>query len=74
MGQKVNPIGFRTGISRDWMSVWYADRSSFAENAVEDKKIRDYLRKRLARAGLKSIRIEGSISSMTVILTVSRPG
>ncbi len=51
MGQKVSPIGIRLGITRDWMSKWYADSGQFAEYVRTDIKIREYLKKKLADAG-----------------------
>ena len=52
MGQKVNPHGMRVGIIKDWDSRWYADKNGFADNLVEDHKIRVYLKKRLYAAGI----------------------
>jgi small subunit ribosomal protein S3 len=49
MGQKVQPIGFRTGITRGWMSTWYAPKSSYGDFLVEDQKIRIYVDKRFNR-------------------------
>ena len=45
MGQKVNPIGFRTGVVRGWQSRWYASKQEFASLLLEDKKIRDFIKK-----------------------------
>ena len=50
MGQKVNPYGFRLGITTDWKSRWIADKKEYTEFLIEDWKIRDYLRKQLERA------------------------
>ena len=50
MGQKVNPYGFRLGITTDWKSRWFADRQEYADNVVEDWKIRDYLLNELPHA------------------------
>ena len=57
MGQKVNPIGLRVGIIRDWESKWYADRD-FAKKLLEDVKIRKTIKKQLYSAGISSIEIE----------------
>ena len=51
MGQKVNPHGLRVGVIKDWDSRWYAE-DSFADNLVEDDKIRKYVKKRLYNAGI----------------------
>ena len=48
MGQKVNPYGFRLGITTDWKSRWFADREEYADFVIEDWKIRDYLMTRAA--------------------------
>ena len=52
MGQKVNPYGFRLGITTDWKSRWIADKKEYREFLIEDWKIRDYLRKQLERAAV----------------------
>ena len=54
MGQKVNPHGLRVGVIKNWDSVWYADGKDFADNLVEDNKIRNYLKKRLYDSGRRS--------------------
>lgn len=74
MGQKTNPVGFRTGISENWSSRWFAKGKDYARLVLEDKKLRDFLQKRLAGAGLHKIEIERSIASLKIILYVSRPG
>ena len=51
MGQKVNPYGFRLGITTDWKSRWIAGKKEYREQLIEDWRIRDYLRKQLERAG-----------------------
>ena len=54
MGQKVNPHGMRVGVIKDWDSRWYAE-ADFADNLIEDHKIRTYLKKRLYSAGVSKI-------------------
>ena len=56
MGQKVNPHGLRVGVIKDWDSRWYAE-ADFADNLVEDYKIRTFLKKRLYSAGVSKIEI-----------------
>lgn len=73
MGQKVNPIGLRLGITRNAYSNWYSD-DKFAEYLQEDQLIRDYLNKRIGHAGLASIYIERTASKVTVTVNASRPG
>ena len=58
MGQKVNPHGFRVGVIKDWDSRWFANKKDFAENLVEDYKIREMLKKKLYAAGVPKIEIE----------------
>ena len=74
MGQKVHPTGFRLGISTDWTSKWYADNSEFAEFLGEDMKIRDYLRKKLAQAGVSRIQISRPAKAIAVTIHAARPG
>jgi len=58
MGQKVNPIGFRLGIVKEWTSKWYADSKDYADLLNNDIEIRDYLRKRLSQASVSRIQID----------------
>ncbi len=73
MGQKVNPHGLRVGIINDWDSRWYAE-SDFADNLVEDYKIRTYLKKRLYSAGVSKIEIERASDRLKIIIFTSKPG
>src|SRR5262249_47670417 len=71
MGQKVRPTGFRTGIMVDWQSHWYASKADFAELLVEDKKIRDYIKRRFSgkgRPGISKIRIERTREKVPVFI------
>lgn len=81
MGQKVNPIGFRTGVMLGWKSRWYANKKQFAELLLEDQKIRDFIRKnpdktydRFRNAGIDRIEIERTRDEVKVVLYVARPG
>jgi small subunit ribosomal protein S3 len=74
MGQKVNPIGFRTGIMLDWKSRWYASKKDFAELLMEDKKIRDYVTKKYKFAGIPKVEIERTRDEVRVVLHAARPG
>ena len=78
MGQKVNPIGFRVGITEDWRSRWYAPKPAFGEFLVEDQKIRQYIDQRLNRqppyAGVSRADIERTRNEVKVILHTPRPG
>ena len=58
MGQKVSPHGLRVGVIQDWDSKWYADKNNFSDFLIEDKKIREYVKKKLYMAGISRILIE----------------
>jgi small subunit ribosomal protein S3 len=73
MGQKVNPIGLRLGIIRTWDSRWYAD-SNYAELLHEDLKIRKFLFKRLAQAGVSKVIIERPAKKARITVHTARPG
>ena len=74
MGQKVNPNGFRVGVIRDWNTRWYASKKDFANYLVEDKKIRDHVKKKYFAAGISRIEIERAANKITVNIHTSRPG
>lgn len=74
MGQKIHPLGFRIGISKDWSSRWFADMKSYSIYLLEDQKIREFLKKKFDAAGLKSIEIERSVNEINIIVKVSKPG
>lgn len=74
MGQKVHPTGFRLGITFDWKSRWYTNPSDYSNKVLEDYKLRKYLKKKLANAGLVEIGIERSVKKIKIIISVSRPG
>ncbi len=74
MGQKVNPIGFRTGIMMGWKSRWYASKKEFSKLLLEDQKIRAYVNKKYKFAGIPKIEIERTRDEVKVILHAARPG
>ena len=74
MGQKVNPHGMRVGVIKDWDSRWFASNEKVGDLIVEDKKIRDYLKKELYNAQVPKIEIERSNDKITVYLHCARPG
>ena len=74
MGQKVHPIGYRLGISKDWSSTWYADSQSYADNLIQDLKIRDYLKKKLSSASVSRIEIKRPAKSARITIHTARPG
>ncbi|CAI3923246.1 Ribosomal protein S3 (RpsC) (PDB:1VS6) [Commensalibacter communis] len=73
MGQKVNPIGLRLGINRTWDSRWYADQD-YTRLLFEDFKLRDFLRKKLAGAGVSRVVIERPAKKPRVTIYAARPG
>ena len=73
MGQKVNPHGLRVGVIKDWDSKWYAE-ADFADNLVEDYKIREYLKKKLYSAGVSKIEIERASDRVKIIIYTAKPG
>ncbi|MFN4217174.1 MAG: 30S ribosomal protein S3 [Brevinematales bacterium] len=73
MGQKVNPNGLRLGISRGWDSVWYSERD-YAENVLEDHKIRTYLKKHYGAAFISHIEIVRFSDQVRVTIHTARPG
>jgi small subunit ribosomal protein S3 len=73
MGQKVNPIGLRLGVHRTWDSRWYAD-GDYAKLLAEDLKIRSYLERRLAQAGVSRVIVERPAKKARVTIHTARPG
>ena len=73
MGQKVNPHGLRVGVIKDWDSKWYAE-ADFADNLIEDHKIRTYLKEKLYSAGVSKIEIERASDRVKVIIHTAKPG
>lgn len=73
MGQKVNPISHRLGITRGWDSSWFGGKN-FGDKIVEDSKIRKYLNVRLAKASISRIVIERTLKLITITVFTARPG
>jgi small subunit ribosomal protein S3 len=73
VGQKVNPVGFRVGITRDWESTWYADKD-FARYLHEDLAIRKFLKAKLFHAGISKVKIERAASKAKVYVHAAKPG
>ena len=75
MGQKVNPHGFRVGVIKDWDTTWYADKGDFSRFLVEDKNIRDFVKKELYHAGISRITIERKNDDRTTLtIYTAKPG
>ncbi|MEY3090722.1 MAG: ribosomal protein [Pseudomonadota bacterium] len=74
MGQKVNPIGLRLGINRNWESRWFPAKGRAVDFIAEDHKIRQYLKKELFYAGVSNIIIERTAKKLRVSIVTARPG
>lgn len=78
VGQKVNPHGFRIGITEDWSSRWYAPKAAYGEFLLEDNRIREYIDKRLNRqppyAAVARVEIERTRNEVKVVMHTARPG
>jgi small subunit ribosomal protein S3 len=74
MGQKVNPIGFRLPVNRDWRSKWYASKKELADFLLVDMRIREHLKRRLKSAAVSKILIERAWNTVRVTIFTARPG
>src|SRR5688500_20169829 len=74
MGQKVNPIGYRLAVNRDWRSRWYASPKELPEFLHSDLKIRKYVKDKLRLAAVAKIVIERAWNSIRVTIFTARPG
>jgi small subunit ribosomal protein S3 len=74
MGQKINPIGFRLGVSRDWNSRWFAKGRGFSTMLNEDLKVRDFLKRKLAHASVSKVIIERPAKDARITIYSARPG
>ena len=73
MGQKVNPVGLRVGIIRDWESKWFADKD-YATLLHEDLKVREYIAKRLNDASVSKVEIERAANRINISVHTAKPG
>jgi small subunit ribosomal protein S3 len=74
MGQKVNPYGFRLGVTTDWKSKWIADKKEYAAYLHEDDRVRAYIRERVRHAGISRIDITRTRDNVEVSVQAARPG
>ena len=74
MGQKVHPIGFRLGITKQHNSQWYAEKSKYTENLLKDIEVREHLSSQLAHASVSRIEIERTADNARVFIHTARPG
>src|SRR5258705_11630080 len=74
MGQKVNPIGIRLGITRDWTSRWYAGKRQFPLQVHTDFRVREFLKEQLAEASVSRILIGRAAQKVNITIQTARPG
>ena len=74
MGQKVNPLGIRLGITRDWSSRWFAGRQQFPAHVHTDFRVREFLKKKLADASVSRVQIERAAKRVNITIQTARPG
>lgn len=74
MGQKINPVGLRVGIIRDWEAKWYAERKDYVDTLHEDVKVRKFIRQQLSNSGVSTIEIERAANRMRVSIHTAKPG
>ncbi|ABK61321.1 MULTISPECIES: 30S ribosomal protein S3 [Clostridium] len=74
MGQKVHPHGLRVGVIKDWDAKWYANSQNFADNLIEDDKIRKFVKKRSYSAGIAKIEIERTAKRVKINIHTGKPG
>ena len=74
MGQKVNPIGIRLGITREWTSKWYASTKNFPSHVYTDHLVREFLKKRLVEASVSRIQIDRAARKVNITIHTARPG
>ena len=74
MGQKVNPYGFRLGVTTEWKSRWFASRQEYVDNVIEDWKIRDFLMTQLPHAAISRVEVERTRDRLRVDVHTARPG
>jgi len=74
MGQKISPIGYRVGIFEGWQSRWYASKQEYSDLLIEDFKVREFVHKAYAKAGIPRVEIERTRDEVKVMLMTARPG
>lgn len=75
MGQKISPHGFRVGVIKDWDSKWYADKKDFSTYLIEDKKVRDFVKKKLYLAGISKVLIDRAANNkIRLTILADKPG
>ena len=74
MGQKVNPLGIRLGITRDWSSKWFASKRQFPQLVHTDFRVREFLKKKLTDASVSRVQVERAAKKVSITIQTARPG
>ncbi len=74
MGQKIQPVGFRLGVTANWSSVWYAEKGEYRKNLNEDLKLREFIREKLKNASVSRIQIDRLAGKIAITVHTARPG
>lgn len=74
MGQKINPIGMRIGINKDWISRWFVDKKDISNSIIEDRKIRKFVKQKIGNTGVSKIEIERRGGKIYVLIFCAKPG
>ena len=74
MGQKVNPIGFRVGVTRNWESIWYADKGDYTKFLHEDLQIRKFLKEKATDAQISKVEIKRRDKEVEIVIHAAKPG
>jgi len=74
MGQKVNPIGLRLGINRNWDSIWFSKKREYGKFLIEDYKIREHIKRNVVNSGVSQVIIERTSKKCIISIYTSRPG
>src|SRR5690625_2287506 len=74
MGQKINPIGFRLAVTKNWGSRWYANDKEFSDLLISDIQVREYLKKKLKTASVSRVIIERPAKNARITIHTARPG
>ena len=74
MGQKVNPHGFRVGVIKNWDSRWFVNKKDFADNLIEDFRLREAVKEKLKAAGIPKIEIERDATKIRIHIHCAKPG
>lgn len=74
MGQKIQPVGFRLGVTSEWSSVWFAEKGNYRRNLNEDLKLREFVREKLKNASVSRVQIDRLAGKVSITVHTARPG